>query len=124
MTTPAGQQAMIRHLLAMPNLPNVYVPNGDDVPLPRFVVLEGGSARGRTINDTTVDYPELRVLVETASGSGSSESNDLVSRLQLHFAPETRFEDVVIIESPDVRSPILEGGVYSVPVFIVGWRAY
>ncbi|KAF0675072.1 hypothetical protein [Profundibacterium mesophilum] len=120
MSITDGQEALIRHLLTMQGAPNIALPNDGGAELPRYVVQASGGAQRTILVDGTTDaFPEIVVLVETAKGRGAGQNNDFVKLLVGHFAPNTKFEGIQIIEAPFARPP-LTGEVYSVPVVIRG----
>jgi hypothetical protein len=122
MSMTDGQQALIRRIVTMDDPPNIALPNGPGVGLPRYVIQEaGGSQNTFDMAGTVESFPEIVVRVETEDGEYATENNALVKALVARFKPGSRFDGITILDAADPRPPLPGGGdVYAVPVIIRG----
>ena len=121
MSMTTGQQQLIDHVVTMSDRPNIALPNGPGADLPRYVVqVAGGRKRTFDLSGAVEKFPEIVIRVETEDGDLATENDPLVAALEARFSLGSRFDDITILEDPDVRPPLRGGGVYAVPVIIRG----
>ena len=122
MSIRTGQDRLIERLVTMPDAPNIKIPEGSGVSLPRYIVQYAGGAQNTdTIDGQTEASPEILVMVETRRDQLTNKSNELIGKLYDRFVPGDSFSGVTIRSVPDVRPPLpSDGDVYRVPVYIRG----
>lgn len=121
MSMTDGQQKLINRIVTMDDPPNIALPNGPGVGLPRYVVQEaGGSQNTFDMAGAVESFPEIVVRVETEDGEYATQNNALVKALVTRFKPGSRFDGITILDAPSPRPPLRGGGVYAVPVIIRG----
>lgn len=120
MSITDGYQAIISRLLTESSGVNIVLPDGPGKTLPRYVVQEaGGSQRVQNLDGDVAAMPEVMVMVETADGQYTTQSNALVKSLVDIFPVGSRFGGMEVVAPPDVRPPLpAHDGVYSVPVYV------
>ena len=116
-----AQQALIRHLQAMPQRPPLVYPNVEGSrPLPRIVVQVASYAGQPLTLDGIVDAAtEISAQVEVASGRGD-EAAGIIQRILSHFPLNLRIDGLVIDRPPMPRPPIQYTGYQATPVIIRG----
>jgi hypothetical protein len=121
MSMTDGQQKLINRIVTMDDPPNIALPNGPGVGLPRYVIQEaGGSQNTFDMAGTVESFPEIVVRVETEDGEYATGNNALVKALVARFKPGSRFDGITILDAANSRPPLTGGGVYATPVIIRG----
>ena len=121
MSINAGYNAIISRIIGMDDPPAIATPETGAVDLPRYVCQPAGGFQSPAGISTLTDFrPEVLVRVETRSGAPIRFSNALVEALWDLFPPGLVFSGLTIEQRPEIRFPLDDGAVYSVPVYIRG----
>lgn len=123
MTITTAQQAIIQRLIDTPSAPPIGLPNRAAPAIPaggvRWIVQKTpGSILRRYVDGTRWIRAEINVRVEMLDGQYAGPVEASIAVIDARFAPNTRFGSLVVIDPPDPKAGMTDGGVYSVPVYI------